>query len=78
MENTINACLNKSFVINEIREIESIIRNLIDDLTDDYGLITDERGMKGPLVKYGYLDLVFKNSSNPRIDKYGTYFQFCV
>lgn len=64
MENTINECLNKNFVINEISEVEFIIRDLIKDLTDDYKLTTDERGIKGPLVKYGYLDLVFKNPSD--------------
>lgn len=64
MENTINQCLNQKFVINKIEDIEYIIRTLIDDLNDDYELCTDERGIKGPLIKYGYLDLVFKNSNN--------------
>lgn len=63
MENTIQESLNLSFVIHKISDVENSIRNLVTELTEDYTLITDELEITGPLVKYGLLDLAFKNAS---------------
>ncbi|SDL62523.1 hypothetical protein SAMN05421823_10781 [Catalinimonas alkaloidigena] len=57
---TIYYPIGELITIDHYNDIEPKIRSLIDELTDNYVLSTDDNGIKGPLIKYGILDLTFK------------------
>ena len=64
--------IGTSITIYSCEDIEQKIRSLIPELKSKYVLVSEERFIKGLLIKYGYIDLTFqKNGLNQYLRVFG-------
>jgi hypothetical protein len=68
-EQTIHQVIGQVVVIPAYSSLEAALRGAVKELDENYYLQTAEEFIRGPLIKYGILDVTFQNRKTKRFLK---------
>jgi hypothetical protein len=60
-EQAIPQAIGQVIILPNYHSIEAVLRGAVKELDENYSLRTEEEFVKGPLIKYGILDMTFQN-----------------
>lgn len=61
-EKTINRVIGMTIQVDSFADFGKVFNELIDSIRNNYNNITEEEFIKGLLVKYGFIDLTYKEA----------------